>query len=138
MEQFLTPEALAGLLARVFTGILFFFQGYDKVFRMGVKNEIIAISPAYQKIGLPDIIVRFSAYLTSYLELIAGALLILGLFKYPVLYALSLDLLVAAAGMSILNPLWDLRHVFPRLLLILFLLIYSSSLDIISLDHFMF
>jgi hypothetical protein len=65
-------------------------------------------------------------------------MLIFGLLKYYALYALGADLLVVALGMSLLNPMWDMQYVFPRLLLILFLLVFPSSLDILALDHFIF
>ncbi len=138
IQQMVSPESIAGLLVRVFTGILFFFQGYDKVFRMGVKQVYSTISPSYINAGVPAVIVKFTSYLTSYIELTGGLLLILGLAKYYAIYALGFDLVIVAIGMSFLNPVWDLQHVFPRFLLLLFLLIYPGSLDIIGLDHFIF
>lgn len=138
MNSWITPEAMAVLLVRVFTGILFFFQGYDKIFRMGLKTTYDTVMPSYQKAGIPSGMTRGFIFLTSWIELIGGILLILGLLKYAALYALGADLLIVALSMSILNPMWDMQYIFPRLLLVLFLLIFPSSLDIIALDHFVF
>ncbi|CAN5629792.1 hypothetical protein BH11BAC2_BH11BAC2_15510 [soil metagenome] len=138
LHQLVTPEAMAGLLVRIFTGILFFFQGYDKFFRMGIGEVVLTIQPAYRKIGLPDSIIKLFAYLTSFIELAGGFLLLIGFLKFYALYALGLDLLIVAIGMSILNPTWDLQHVFPRLLLVIFLMILPSGFDIFTLDHFVF
>lgn len=133
-----TPEAFAVLLIRIFTGILFFFQGYDKIFRLGLKNVFTTVAPQYEKAGLNDGMIRLVTVITSWIEFLAGLLLIVGLLKYVALYALGIDLLIVAIGMSMLNPMWDLQYVFPRLLLLLFLLIYPGTLDIIALDHFIF
>ena len=138
LNNWITPEAMAGLFIRVFTGILFLFQGYDKIFRLGLKEVFNTVSPSYKKAGLGDGSIRLFVTITSWIELTGGLLLILGLFKYVALYALGADLLIVALGMSIINPMWDLQHVFPRFILIIFLLIYPSTLDIITLDHIVF
>jgi uncharacterized membrane protein YphA (DoxX/SURF4 family) len=138
MYTWFTPEAMAGLFIRVFTGILFFFQGYDKIFRLGLKEVFNTVAPSYRKAGLGDGMIKLFSGVTAWIELLGGLLLILGLLKYIALYALGIDLLIVALGMSILNPMWDMQHVFPRLLLILFLLVFPSSLDIIGIDHFIF
>jgi putative oxidoreductase len=134
----ISPENFAGLLIRLFTGFLFFRQGYDKVVRIGVMGVFQTVEPTYKAAGVPDFFIRIIVFFTSYVELLGGLLLIVGLLKYTALYLLGFDLLIVAIGMSIVNPVWDMQHVFPRLLLILFMLIFPDSLDIISLDHFIF
>ena len=138
LNHWITPEAMAGLLIRVFTGILFFFQGYDKIFRLGLKQVFNTVAPSYRQAGLSDPLIRLFSSVTAWIELVGGLLLIFGLLKYVALYALGADLLIVALGMSLLNPMWDMQYVFPRLLLILFLLVFPSSLDILALDHFIF
>ena len=138
MDSIFTHESTALFFVRLFTGILFLLQGYDKIFKMGMRSLIDTISPSYINLGIPFSLIRLFAYFTSYIELIAGLLLVVGLLKYPALYALELDLLVAATGMALLNPMWDMRHVFPRLILVTFLIIYPSAPDLIALDHIIF
>jgi len=138
METLFTHESIALFIIRVFTAVLFLFQGYDKIFKMRMDNLIETIKPAYLNIGIPMPLIRLFAYFTSYIELIAGFLLIIGLLKFAALYALGFDLLIASLGMSILNPMWDMKHVFPRLVLVIFLILYPSASDLFALDHFIF
>lgn len=91
--------------------------------------------PAYGKLGMPDFLIQLVAYFTSYIELIAPIFIIIGFFKYYALYLLGIDLFVVSFGMSILNPVWKMDLVFPRFALVLFLLVYPSSADLISLQH---
>ena len=75
------------------------------------------------------------AYFTSYVELIGGFFLIIGFLKYYSLYLLGINLLVASFAFSITKPMWDMQFVFPRILLLLFLLIVPSNWDVISVDY---
>lgn len=128
----------AGLLARVFLGILFFIQGYDAVVNVGIKNVIDTFKDEFEKHGIPKYLTAAAAWFTSYSELVGGALLIFGLFEYAALYMLGINLLIAAIGFGINTPMWDTRHVLPRLLLILFLLSIPQSWHALSLDHYFF
>ncbi len=128
-------ESFAVFIARVFLGLLFFFQGYDKVFKIGISGVIKTFEYPYKQTGLPRILLVIGAYLTSFIELICGALLVLGLFKYPALYLLGIDLLMASAGLGMLNNLWDTKHAFPRIILLLLLLFLPEAWDTFSLDH---
>lgn len=128
----------AAFIARVFLGCLFFFQGYDAVFKVKISNVIGTFEPGFSKKGIPRILTVFAAWFTSCTELIGGILLIAGLFKYLTLYLLGANLIIAAAGFGIVAPMWDTRHVLPRLGLLIFLLIIPADWDIISLDHLFF
>jgi len=128
-------EMDAAFIARVFLGLVFFLQGYDKVFRMGVKQVIQTVHQPLSEKGVPKIFSVLGAYFTSYVELICGALLIIGFVKYYCLYLLGFDLLFAAFAFGIVEPVWDMKHIFPRLALLIFLLAIPSQWDVISLDH---
>lgn len=125
----------AAFIARVFLGIIFLLQGYDKVFRLGVKQVVKVIHEPFADKGIPIFFSIAGAYYTSYVELICGAMLIIGFAKYFCLYLLGIDLLFVAFGFSIVEPVWDMKHFFPRLLLILFLLVIPRQWDVISVDH---
>jgi putative oxidoreductase len=129
---------LAGLFARVFLGILFFLQGYDAVVNVGVKNVIGTFKDEFEKHGIPKYLTVCAVWFTAWSELIGGALLILGLFEYLALYLLGLNLVIAAIGFGINTPMWDTRHVLPRLLLILFLLVIPQEWNALSLDDYLF
>jgi len=49
----LNHEAASVLIARVFLGLLFFFQGYDAIFNVKVKNVIEAYENSFAKKGIP-------------------------------------------------------------------------------------
>lgn len=129
---------LAALIARVFLGCLFFFQGYDAIFNVKIQNVIGVFENDFTKKGIPKFMTICASWFTTYTELICGFFLILGLFEYAALYLLGLNLIVAAVGFGINSPIWDTRHVFPRLVLILFLLVLPQSWNILSLDHLFF
>ena len=128
-------EVVAMLLVRVFLGCLFFFQGFDAVFRIKVDGVLDTIQqPLIQK-GVPQFFITLGAYYTSYVNLICGFLLIIGFAKYYALYFISADLLLTALTFSILKPMWDLQYVFPRLALVVFFLVAPSYWDVISVDY---
>lgn len=128
-------EVSAALLARVFLGMLFLFQGYDKIFRMGMKQLIQTIHTPLEDKGVPTLVSEIGAYFTSYTEFIFGGLLIVGFLKYYCLYFLGIDLLFAAFAFGMVEPMWDMKHIFPRLALLIFLLIIPSQWDKISIDY---
>jgi putative oxidoreductase len=128
-------EIAAVLIARVFLGLLFFVQGYDAVFKVKVKGVIDAISAPLSASRVPRFLIVLGAVFTSYVELIAGFFLIIGFVKYYSLYLLGIDLIVASIAFGISRPVWDLKFVFPRLALLLFLLIVPSQWDIFSVDY---
>ena len=128
-------EIVATFTARIFLGLLFFFQGYDKVFRVKISGVVKTFEQPYRQTKLPMSLLYAGATITSYIELIAGFMLILGLFKYLALYLLAFDLLIATAGLSLINPMWDLKFSFPRLILLIFLLIVPTEWDQWTLDN---
>ena len=128
----------ASLLARVFLGCLFFFQGYDAVFNVKIKHVIETFEDEFSRKGIPKFLTVLAAWFTSCTELIGGFLLIAGLFEYAALYLLGLNLVIAAIGFGINTPMWDPRHAFPRLALILFLLTIPQSWNAFSLDLLFF
>jgi uncharacterized membrane protein YphA (DoxX/SURF4 family) len=128
-------EIAAVLIARVFLGLLFFFQGYDAVFKVKIKGVVEAIASPLSATGFPKILIICGAWYTSMVELIAGFFLIIGFVKYYALYLLGIDLIIASIAFGVTKPVWDMRFVFPRLALLLFLLIVPSQWDIFSVDY---
>jgi uncharacterized membrane protein YphA (DoxX/SURF4 family) len=128
-------EITAVFIARVFLGLLFFFQGYDAVFNVKIKNVINTYQDSFSNIGVPKFLTISGAWFTSFVELIGGLLLIFGVFEYYTLYLLGLDLLIASIAFGIATPMWDTRHVFPRLALLIFLLAIPTSWNVLSLDN---
>lgn len=117
-------------------GFLFFFQGYDAIVRVGVKNVIETFHVPLSERGIPKIFTTIGVWFTSCIQLIGGLLLVIGFLKYYVLYLLGLDLIVASIAFGIIKPMWDMQFVFPRLILLIFLLIAPSQWDVLSVDYF--
>ena len=131
-------EVASAFIARIFLGCLFFFQGYDAVFNVKIKNIIDTYQNSFVNKGIPKFFTVCGAWFTSYTELICGLLLILGLFEYCSLYLLAINLIIASIAFSINSPMWDMRFLFPRLILLLFLLVIPASWNIWSLDNLIF
>lgn len=125
----------AVLIARVFLGLLFFFQGYDAVVKVRISNVIRTYENSFSHKGIPRFLTAAGAWFTSYAELLGGMLLITGLFRYYAMALLGADLVIASVAFGITSPVWDMRHVFPRLALLLFLLAVPAGWDRFSLDH---
>ncbi|HEU4716567.1 MAG TPA: DoxX family protein [Bacteroidia bacterium] len=126
---------IALLLARLVLGVLFFMQAYDKIFGLGLKRTEEGAEEALERTKLPHGLIRFFTALTAFLELGGGILLIAGLYIYPALTLLSVDLLFVVFAMSLKEPMWDMRFVWPRLVLLLLLLMAPQQWDRISFDH---
>jgi putative oxidoreductase len=124
----------AEMLVRGFTGILFLFQGCDKLFRIKIGGVVRTFAGEAELHHISKPLVSLLAVYTSVIEFFCGILLIVGLFTQYNLYLLGFDLLFVCIAFSVLDPVWDMRHVFPRLVLIAALLIFPSAWNTISLD----
>lgn len=127
----------AELILRVFAGILFFFQGYDKLFNIKIEGVVNTFMQDAEKRNIPRGMVVFISYITSIIEMIGGLFLVFGLFTDYSLYAIGIDLLMISFAFSFMNPMWDLKYVFPRLLVIVLLLLLPADSCKISLDYFL-
>ena len=128
-------KSIALLTARLLLGFIFLMQGFGKVFKIGVKNVHNGFfKETYQDI-LPEFITLGTAYYTSYIELIAGLMLVLGYKKNIAYILLASVLVIVTFGHGLAEPIWDLSHVMYRGILLIFLLMMPSSLDKFSLDY---
>lgn len=122
------------LFLRVLLGVIFFFQGYAKVFWWGMGG-------VYQKAftglegRLPSWVLWGTAYATSILELISGILLILGVWTNRTLFVLAGILIVVSIGHGIESGIFDLQHIFPRAILVALLLILPDEWDEWDVKH---
>jgi uncharacterized membrane protein YphA (DoxX/SURF4 family) len=136
METFtINNEAVLTFVLRVILGILFFFQGYDKVFKVKISGVTDFFRQELGSIKVPGFILTSTAWFTSFAELICGALLIIGLFKTYALYILGIDLILVTGAFSLIKPMWDMQLLFPRLILLGILLYLPIEWDIISADY---
>ena len=128
----------AGMLfIRMLLGIIFFFQGYGKISTLGVGQVYDRFFKDFESTILPKWLIVSTAYYTSYIELISGFLLIIGLFRTPAICLLALDLLIVSFGHGLMEPIWDLSHVMPRAILLTALFLLPPDWDIWNADEWM-
>jgi len=125
----------AEAILRILLGVIFFAQGYDKVFRMKVPGVIKTFQYPLQLQKLPRFLIVICAYYTSYIELIGGFLLLLGWFKFVTLYLLGVDLIIVVVAFSLMHPMWNMKHVFPRIGMLVTLLLMPPAWAVISVDY---
>ncbi len=129
-----TTRAAALLFTRGLLGIIFFMQGYGKVFTYTAPKVYNMFFKDFEKTFLPKWLIYSTAYYTSYVELICGFLLIIGLFRKYALYLLAIDLFVVSFGHGLIEPIWDLQHVIPRAILLITLLLVPQQWDVWHTD----
>ena len=112
-----TNESIMALVLRIILGLLLFMQGYDKVIRVKMAGVIDSFKYEFGKVKMPMGIIIISAYLSSFIELTCGLTLILGIFTKYSLYLIGFDLVLVTAAFSLINPVWDMKIVFPRIIL---------------------
>ena len=129
-------KAIALLTIRLVLGFIFVMQGIGKVFTWGMDRVYEnAFEPYTDHFHVS--ILYAAAYYTSYVELIAGLLLLLGLWRDFALYALASVLVIVSFGHGLQNPIWGVEHVLFRLILISALLILPKEWDIYRVDYFL-
>jgi len=124
------------LIIRLILGFIFLMQGIGKVFKWGVENvyNMDFFYDTYKDL-LPDFIIHATAYYTSYIELIAGLLVVLGLKRDYALYLLASVLVIVTFGHGLAEPIWNLSHVMYRTILLVTLLILPREWDKFSMDN---
>jgi len=117
-------------------GFIFFMQGFGKVFKWGIDKlyNMEFFYNTYKDI-LPDFVIKSTAYYTSYIELIAGLLLIIGLKRDYALYLLASVLVIVTFGHGLVDPIWNLSHVMYRTMLLVVLLLLPKDWDKFSIDY---
>jgi len=136
MELF-TNESVLAFTLRIILGILFFMQGYDKVVKVKLPGVVKSFRYEFGNVKMPDFILVSAAYFSSLIELLGGLTLILGLFTKYSLYLLGIDLILVVAAFSLINPVWDMKIVFPRIIIWSALMVIPEAYNKLSLDYFL-
>ena len=122
-------RAVALFTLRWIVGLIFLMAGYGKVFTWGVSNVYKSSFASFQDTFLPDFILQFTAYYTSYVELIAGLLLIIGFKRDYALYSLATVLIIVTYGHGLQSPIWDVKDVIFRAVPLATLLLVPGEWD---------
>ena len=129
-------RAWAILFARLALGLIFFMAGAYKVFELTPAGHVRKWFLPYQDTFLPAWSLWLVGFVIPFVELIAGALLLIGWRTRSALLALGVVLVVVTFGHLLKEPLYPFHeHVIPRLALLLFLLVLPQSDDLFSLNR---
>lgn len=124
------------LFARLILGLIFFMAGWWKVFQLGPMEHVRKMFLPFADTFLPVWSLWLTGFTIPFVELIAGALVILGLWTRPALIALGLVLVTVTFGHLLKEPLYEFHtHVIPRLALLLLVLLLPPEDDRFSLDY---
>jgi uncharacterized membrane protein YphA (DoxX/SURF4 family) len=129
-------RAWALLFARLVLGLIFFIAGVYKVFTLTPAGHVRLWFLPYQDTFLPTWSLWAVGLAIPFVELAAGALLLLGWRIREALLALGVVLVIVTFGHLLKEPLYPFHeHVIPRLALLLFLLAMPAEEDAFSLDR---
>jgi putative oxidoreductase len=129
-------RAWAILFARLVLGLIFFMAGVMKVFQLGPLNHARKYFLPFADTFLPVWSLWATGVVIPFVELIAGAMVILGLRIRMALIALGFVLAVVTFGHLLHDALYEFHtHVIPRLALLLFVLLLPREDDRFSLDY---
>ena len=135
-EEHNLDRSWALFFARLVLGLIFFIAGAWKVFHLGPLNHARKYFLPFADTFLPVWSLWFVGVIIPFIELIAGALVILGLRTREALVALGLVLAIVTFGHLLKEPLYEFHtHVIPRLALLLFILVLPRRDDRFSIDY---
>jgi uncharacterized membrane protein YphA (DoxX/SURF4 family) len=124
------------LFARLVLGLIFFMAGAWKVFQLGPLEHARKYFLPFADTFLPVWSLWSVGVVIPFVELIAGALVIIGLRTREALIALGFVLAIVTFGHLLKEPLYEFHtHVIPRLALLLFVLMLPRSDDRFSIDY---
>jgi thiosulfate dehydrogenase [quinone] large subunit len=131
-----TAKSWAVLFARLVLGLIFFMAGVWKVFGLGPVGHVQRFFLPFQHTFLPVWSLWAVGFTIPFVELVAGALVILGLKTRYALVGLGAVLVIVTFGHLLDQPLYALHeHVIPRLALVVFVLLMPQPVDRFSLDR---
>ena len=117
-------------------GLIFFMAGWWKTFELTPLGHArrLFVEP-FAATWLPTWLLWSSGTVIPIVELIAGGLLCLGLRTRAAGIAIGFILIVVSYGHLLQEPLFDTtHHIFPRLVLLTFVLAAPADRDLLSLD----
>ena len=131
-------RAWALLFARLVLGLIFFMAGIMKVFQLGPIEHARKYFLPFNDTFLPTWSLWAVGFTIPFVELIAGALVIIGLRTRDALIALGCVLVIVTFGHLLHDALFNFSgHVIPRLALLLFILCFPREDDRFSVDRFL-
>ena len=124
------------LIARLIVALIFFMAGVWKVFALGPLEHArrLFVEP-YARTFLPAWSLWATGTVVPFVELVAGALLLVGYRTRDALLALGGVLVLVTFGHLLADALYEFHtHVIPRTVLLLFVLAMPAEQDCFSID----
>jgi uncharacterized membrane protein YphA (DoxX/SURF4 family) len=116
-------------------GLIFFMAGWWKTFDLGPFGHVRQFFLPFADTWIPVWLLWTIGTVIPVVELVAGALLCLGFRVREAGIALGFILIVVTYGHLLREPLFDTtHHIFPRLVLLTFVLAAPAGRDLLSLD----
>lgn len=138
LQKMETKYYILELMVRMMLSFIFIFQGYDKIFKVGVSAIHEYFSENFEKMNLNASLGRALVNGSSWIEFLGGFMLLIGIFRIYVLFTLLFELVLISVFFSWMKPMWDMKHVWPRMVLLVFLIIIPGSWACFTLDYIMF
>jgi uncharacterized membrane protein YphA (DoxX/SURF4 family) len=127
--------AWAVLFARAVLGLIFLMAGVYKVFQLGPAGHVRQLFLPYSETFLPVWSLWVVGYTIPFIELVGGALVLVGWRTRLGLVSLGCVLVVVTFGHVLKEPLYAFHeHVIPRLVLLVFVLAVPREANRFSLD----
>jgi uncharacterized membrane protein YphA (DoxX/SURF4 family) len=116
-------------------GLIFFMAGWWKTFDLGPFGHVRRFFLPFAETWIPVWLLWAIGATIPIVELVAGGLMCLGLQVRAAGIALGGVLIVVTYGHLLAEPLYDTtHHIFPRLVLLTFVLAAPAGRDLLSLD----
>ena len=117
-------------------GLIFFMAGWWKCFALTPAGHARRFFLEWFKDEwIPNWLLWALGTTIPVVELLAGALVCLGLFRRPAYIALGAILVTVTYGHLLREPLFDTTaHIFPRLALLVFVWVAPAGCDLLSID----
>ena len=136
MNETEQSRAWGVLFARLVLGLVFFQGALWRVFDLGPLEHArrFFVEP-YSESFLPEWSLWLAGTAIPFVELVGGALVLVGLWRLPALVALGGVLVTVTFGHLVAEPIFAFNaHVMPRLILVVFLLTLPHEWDRFSFD----
>ena len=135
----MTDKGWARIFARVMVGILFFMAGWWKCFTLTpMAHARGAFVEGYADTWIPALLLWGLGLAIPVVELVAGALLIVGWRTREALLTIGFILLIVTYGHTLDEPLYSIQgHILPRGLLMLIALVLPAEEDKLSVDSWL-
>lgn len=135
----MSQQGWARLFARAMVGMLFLMAGYWKCFELtptGHARQFFL--EGYQETWIPTFLLWGLGLAIPVVELVAGALLVVGFRTRDALVTIGFILILVTYGHALVEPLYSIQgHILPRGLLMIIALVLPESEDRLTLDHFL-